>query len=436
MQTNNIRFCIMNNYHDYPEVISSDVDIAIGKNTFKQLDILISTFAKNETLTIVQKIWNGFQQCAYILAPRHANVRFRLQLDFITDYGAPGYPLLLRNEEILEGRIPFKSFSIPAPEIEALLLLMKRIVKNDLKLTHIVTLKALISTADSEIKQMLRKVLGEKLQSITFEIIKSADIMLFTDTLQSYRKSLAEWSQKYTRLSYRLKYRLSTMIRMIHRSRFPVGFSVVFLGPDGSGKSTIAGLVLERVSGSFHGGRIQYWRPYLFPAMGRLKLWNPSEEPAENPNPHDHPQQNVIKSLLRFFYYFLDYIIGYPFKIYLQKVKKEIIIFDRYYYDYLVDLHRYQFNIPQWLPEFLLPLIPAPDLTIYLDAEPETLFERKQELSLPELTRQISSFRTLLPRLPQAYLVNTERPIDEIVRDISSYILEKKAKQTRRIIKN
>lgn len=168
------------------------------------------------------------------------------------------------------------------------------------------------------------------------------------------------------------------------------------------------------------------------PAMGKLKFWNPSEEPKVNPRPHDHPKQNRVKSLLRFFYYLADYLIGYPIKIYWAKVKKNIIIFDRYYYDYLVDLYKYQFNIPKWLPKLFLPLIPAPDMTIYLDADPEVLHRRKQELSLSELKRQVQEFKKALAKIPNSIIVTTDKPIAKIVGEISYKILKEKSLQTKK----
>lgn len=232
------------------------------------------------------------------------------------------------------------------------------------------------------------------------------------------------------------KYTIANARRLLNRLLNPVGFSVVLLGPDGSGKTTIANLVIERISGSFHGDNLQYWRPYFLPAMGRLKFWNPSKDTKNNPDPHGHSKQNPVKSLIRFFYYLVDYIIGYPFKVYIPKVRKKIIIFDRYYYDYLVDLHRYRFNIPNWLPKLFLRFIPSPDLTIYLDAEPEELIKRKQELSLSELDRQVKQFRKVFPIIPNSRKVTTNRPIDDIVKEIAFLILSEKAKQTEKILKH
>ena len=64
-----VRYCVMNNYQGYPEVIPSDIDFAIDKATFLKLDYLIKEFSKREGLPVIQRIWHGYQKCAYILSP-------------------------------------------------------------------------------------------------------------------------------------------------------------------------------------------------------------------------------------------------------------------------------------------------------------------------------------------------------------------------------
>lgn len=423
-------YCVTNNYETLPDSIPSDVDIAIDVTAFNKLDYLIDRIAREYGMEVVQKIWHGYHKCAYILSPTAIDERFRIQLDFFVDFSVRGFPNLISNKTFLKNRMSFKNFFIPSPEVEAPFLFMRRVIKNDLTIRHVEKLRLLLEKEKDRIQRNFVDIFGIALAEVALRVIETGNIIEFQENLQEYRRALKRFSRRNTTTTYTLRYSLSQLKRVLNRLMHPVGFSVVLLGPDGSGKSTIANLVLEKVSGSFHGGGVQYWRPYLLPAMGKLKVWNPYGEITANPHPHDHPKQNPFKSVIRFFYYFLDYLIGYPVKVYWQKVRKKIIIFDRYYYDYLVDLHRYKFNIPSLLPRLLLPLIPKPDMIIYLDAEPEELSRRKEELPLKELQRQVGAFRKVIKGLPRAHIVRTDRPLADVVKEIAYLILSAKAAQT------
>lgn len=435
LNSKGVSYCVTNNYEDLPDIIPTDVDISIEAAHFNNLDLYIRNISFEYQVAVTQKIWHGYQKCAYILSPLEIDERFRVQLDFFVDFSARGFPNLIPNKVFLENRIPFKMFYIPSPEIEAIFIFMRRVIKNDLNARHLKKLRLLIDKQREKIEQNLTDIFGRKLSDIALRIIETGDVAEFHNKYKAYRQSLKTFSRRNTTIIYIIKNGFSQIRRALNRLTHPVGISIALLGPDGSGKSTIANMVLKRVSGSFHGGDIKYWRPYLLPAMGKLKVWNPSEEITTNPHPHDHPKQNPFKSLVRFFYYFLDYLIGYPIKVYSQKVKKKIIIFDRYYYDCLVDLHRYRFNVPSWLPRLLMPLISSPDLIIYLDAEPEEIRKRKKELSLEELQRQVTSFQKVIQMLPRAHMVKTNRPLEDVVKEIAFLILSAKAAQTEKILK-
>jgi thymidylate kinase len=434
LDSHGISYCVMNNYQTMPEEIPSDVDIAIESRWFKRLDPLLINFAKKNDVVITQKIWHGYRKCAYILSPLFLEEAFRLQLDFFADFSTKKYPNLISNENLLRNRRLYKNFFVPSPEIEAPFILMRRIVKNDLKTSHLLILKVLLEASSAA--RTIKEFMGEKASRSLISMIEKGDASSFQSNLKDYREALKKLSRKNISVVYRAQYMISQFKRLMERLLHPVGISIVFLGPDGSGKSTIANLVMNRVAGSFHGSSIKYWRPRLFPTMGSLKVWNPSIEQKENPAPHNVPTQGRMKSLIRFFYYMADYILGYPLKVYLPKVRKQIVVFDRYYYDYLVDLRRYQFNVPIWLPGLLLPLIPRPDLAIYLDAEPTDLMKRKQELTLEEMERQVKTFRSKLSIIPNSAKIMTDRSVEAIVKEISYLVLKKKVEQTKTLLRN
>ena len=128
------RYCVMNNYEDLPQVIPSEVDIAIDPVFFAGLDGMISAFAAHEGVQVVQKIWHGTRKCAYILATDAP--RAFLQLDFFVEFSIKHCPNLISNDDLLNDRQPYRNFYIPRPDVERLFTVMRRLFKDDWEVRH------------------------------------------------------------------------------------------------------------------------------------------------------------------------------------------------------------------------------------------------------------------------------------------------------------
>lgn len=428
-----VRYCVMNNYANYPDYIPSDIDIVIDKHTFDGLDKLIKIFSTQYKLPIVQRIWHGHNKRAYILSPHSLYSRFRLQLDFFVDFTAKGYYRLIPSELVLTTSTPYKNFFIPDRSIEAIFLIMRRIIKNDATHEKIFEIVSLVESREfswNKVYSMFGTDMGDFFRQF---VGRSQDKHILYSN--EGKRILRNYASRSTGLLYKLTYKLSEVPRLFSRLKYRVGVSICFLSPDGGGKSTTIRGVIELLDGSFHGVRLHYWRPGWLKPMGRLKFWNPSKEFDENPNPHGHGKQNVFKSLVRFLYYYSDYLIGYYILVFPELVRKNLVCFDRYYYDYFVDLHRYRFTLPQWLPKALSFLVPKPDIIIVLSAPPEVMHARKRELSIEELMRQHISYAALADKLPNCYSIDSTRPVSQVCRDIGEIVLRHKSAQVERAIR-
>jgi thymidylate kinase len=101
-----------------------------------------------------------------------------------------------------------------------------------------------------------------------------------------------------------------------------------------------------------------------------------------------------------------------------------LVLIDRYYYDFLVDQRRYRLNVPDWLVRFGLCLIRQPDLVFLLDAPPEVLLTRKQELTFDETSRQREAYLRVAQSLPNAIVVDAMQPPAQVASDMAKAILE------------
>jgi len=98
--------------------------------------------------------------------------------------------------------------------------------------------------------------------------------------------------------------------------------------------------------------------------------------------------------LLRELTYPVDLLVFLGYRLYVERLRKQILIMDRYFYDYLADMadgHR-------WTSLRLLQAItPTPDVAFLLDVPPEQADRRKPEQPFQFLTRRWQAYKMLFP---------------------------------------
>lgn len=209
---------------------------------------------------------------------------------------------------------------------------------------------------------------------------------------------------------------LKGVFRQVRAWVHPEGLFCVVLGPDGVGKSTTVQHLQLELQSLFGSCRKQRWRPGLIRKIA-----------PDSPNrmPHSKPQRGRIISTFFVFGLALDFSLGYAVSAYPAMARSEMIIFDRYFHDILIDPRRYRYSGSMRLARFLSWLTPPRHaLFIILDAEEEVILSRKQELTPVELRRQLGAYRTFGSHEPDSMIVTTDKPVDEIVAEIIDKILD------------
>ncbi|MDO5463793.1 MAG: hypothetical protein Q4F40_02540 [Akkermansia sp.] len=175
---------------------------------------------------------------------------------------------------------------------------------------------------------------------------------------------------------------LRTFVGNYLRSR--TGFSVGFTGPDGSGKTTVIDLCIEKLGSVFRTAHVLYhFRPTLFGNLGEVAhaAGVKKEVDRDYSKPHRGGKTGKISSLIRLAYYSLDYILGYFLRVKTQTRITRLVIFDRYYTDIMADSRRSRIYLPlRFLYWFGKLFIPSPDYNILLTASAEHILARKREL--------------------------------------------------------
>ena len=174
---------------------------------------------------------------------------------------------------------------------------------------------------------------------------------------------------------------------------------VSFMGVDGSGKSTLIELLRKKLKNKFRKIKYIHLRPYLI-------LLDKSTVQA---NPHKSKKTWPI--LLNFFR-ILYWLIVYRFFFHLfANNSKQLIIFDRYAHDLMIDPIRYKFNLPINITKFILDLFPNPNLWIVVNAPIKVLEKRKKELPTKELKRQIRTYLNFAKQRKNSIVVNTNNSV-------------------------
>lgn len=209
----------------------------------------------------------------------------------------------------------------------------------------------------------------------------------------------------------------------------PIGFSVAFIGPDGSGKSTIIEGIRPSLESALHSTlKYEHMRPNLLPSLAQLLGGKPHEPGKPVTDPHGSTKSGFVGSLLRLSYYSLDYVLGYWFKVYPDMVKKPCLyVFDRYYYDFILDPIRSRISLPKKLMGWFQALIPEPALVLCLGADPEVIHARKPELPLSEVERQVDELRNFCDGSKRAVWVDTGLSIEESTNQALSAIVDRMA---------
>jgi len=125
-------------------------------------------------------------------------------------------------------------------------------------------------------------------------------------------------------------------------------------------------------------------------------------------------------------------VFGYLLSVYPQIVKSTLVILDRYYQDLLVHPDGYRYGGPLWLARLVGRLVPPPHLFILLDAPPEVIQARKQELPFEETARQREAYLEVVAGLPNAHVVDASQSLDEVVDEAERIILDYMARRTAR----
>ncbi|HEX2256384.1 MAG TPA: hypothetical protein VHG92_06730 [Afifellaceae bacterium] len=405
-----ISFCVLHGYEAFPHWPGSDVDCVVGSQVSRRR--LIELLARNAPALGAEVI--RCKGSHIVLASRGGEgARVFVTLDLSADCALDDV-CFYDGDELLEGRRHQDCFWIPAAKQEFGCYLVQSVAKGRLDDDRTARLGRLFCQDAAGCEEQVARFWDRPSAALIVAAAESGD-------WDPVRRRQPELQAELRRRAFRkrpgraIAGRLHGLLSRVGRLLRPDGVYVAVLGPDGAGKSSLIDALQERLAGAFAGSTCYGFTPGLIHRLRHGPY-------RENSAPHELPPRSWPMSVARALGYWLPYYtLGYLVR-HLDLARSRLVLSDRHFADVLVDPRRYRYGGPMWLVRLIWRLIPKPDLVVLLDAPPEVLQARKQDVPFAETARQRSAYLELVRSLPNGHVIDAGQPPEQVATDVSDIV--------------
>ncbi len=406
-----IPFCLSHGYQALPQSWGRDIDIIVDRGIAAQAlrTLLNAQVAFLSARVVLQRGFYFTLQCLKTEGlPEFVNI------DFAHDATLDGV-LIASGKAILAARRQRLNFWIPTPGmafiIQALRIALRqshgpRAVEN-LTLAFAedpVCVKAALQVAWPE--QMARDF-ASAAEHASWTMLPSLAVDLRRHHMRHDRR-VRPWAPAL--------YALKAFAERVGRLINPPGVHIVFIGPDGAGKSTTIVGMAAALEPLFIRHEVKGFAP---PIANLFRRTLPKKDTSK---PHSLRPRGWVTSLLRAGYWALHALISHV-TLRLAKARATLVLSDRHFLDILVDPVRYRYGGPRWALHFVEWVNPKPDLIILLTGRPEVIQARKREITVEATTALCQGYQKLVMPIDHGRIVNSEQPLDAVIREVVDELL-------------
>src|SRR6266568_7375874 len=406
-------YCILSGYEQLPDSFDTDIDYMVDQQDFERMPTIVEHVAAQTNTRLFHTVEHEITARSFSLASQSGSELTIVQPDATSDYRHFGL-LWLRSDEVLAARrwCP-RGFWIPAAPHEFAYYLIKRLNKRYFTEQHGQKLHRLYAEDSSGCDKMIARFWKEPKQSALSRMAASNGWAELLSNTESFRSELVQNSADSRFAKVALSFRHAA--HFLRRMARPTGGWVAFIGPDGAGKSAVIDAIRQQFTFAYREVRCFHLRPKA------LRKGTASESVVTDP--HGRPPRGLLVSITKIFFLLADYWLGYLLKMATAMRRSQLLIFDRYIYDLLVDNKRIRYGGPAWLLRLAARIVPRPDLVILLDAPAEIIWSRKQEVSFDEVVRQRAEYLNVAQGLRSAVVMNANRPLADVIHDVDHAIV-------------
>lgn len=436
-----IKYFVLRNYEGLPEKNpSKDIDIIIEPGTFKKAEALLLKSFKQNGMEYQYQCQFQFQflHCIHGI---NLTDKIGIHIDLIEGYCFKGYEIFSFDELYAHAKEYNDFFVLDEFFNGVMIYVYKQFGYGKPKLKD--EYKEAIYTTNRdypEFKELIAKLTtAEFAQKMSDDISRKdfasvlANAPILTKHLKRYTFKRKPFKTIKNSLWFLwLKFR--DIVILYNKRAKTIGL----MAPDGTGKTTFLNEVTNTIERLFvndpEDGRVHvyHFRPTLLPNLGEVGEKATAGKVKQDKNfedPHRSKPANPFSSLIRITYYWLDYVLGWMVYVRKDVHFERFSVFDRYSYDLYVDPRRTKLNLPDWVRKLYVKMMHHPKIVFCLKAKPETIYKRKQELTLDEIKRQLDIYEKVKSFGDNFVTVDAEKKPEDMADFAMKHILDKFCKK-------
>jgi hypothetical protein len=429
-----LRWLVVRNHQDLPDRAGHDIDVIVHPADASRVDPVIREVVTRQDLALL-RAYAGVEHETFDVAAGDLSGRLLLHVDFQTAVRYRGR-LLVDAGDLLahtrtaptHGGVPLR---VPEPAMEAYALLLHAALhKGALKTKYADRLAALRDADPGGLERLASERLGPATGAGLATVRDEAGLLALRPELR--RALLRHYPANPIRQAW---FRMHSGIRQTRLRLWPRGVFAAFLGPDGCGKSSLTDLLVERLGG--HADVLKVHRVY----MGSGQPLLPTRKVTRRLHGKTGPKaafkpvtvRDVSARRLRGpLHVMADEILRYWVHVKPRMGPHGVVLVDRYAYDVLrVNNRTVQ---KPWFRRLAVAIIPSPQVTFFLEGDPEVITARKQELTVAETTRQLHAYRKLAGVVPNFHPVELTVRDDQELRGVAREVLGAYARRNRGLV--
>lgn len=403
-----VSYCVLRNYEGLPEHVGNDVDLLVHSRHVSAFHTCLTDAAHAGDWQFLGGP-KRFGWRSYRLAHRRTNELIHLDvMDRLTWKGVRWAD----ESAVLENRRRWRGFFVPDASCEAGVLLLKDLIQGSpIRPKYHGRIRDSAQSDAAALQAFLAWSLGRRLAG-----------WLCDQAGKGAWASMEARGGAIRRAVLARAFRRSPIGPLAHYACFlwghlwscvarPSGIFVVLIGPDGSGKSTVASAMMESLEPLFVLRRYYHAHFEILPELKairnrilRVAGRRPPATAPRSPSAQDYEPYSFWRAMTYILYYVLDFLLGH-FVMVRARGRGDLVVFDRYFYDYWIQ--RSFERVPAGFLRVLMRVIPRPDLVIWLENEPEVIHERKPELRVPEIEWQLARCKRLMKWMRSGVAIST-----------------------------